>query len=279
MEAQRELEFNISTIDHRARRIIGTDCNGYSLLHLIYKWSYNHLNTSGWCYASKDKLGETIGISRATTYRYIKEFEEAGYLRKQPGTGQLQTTEKFNKLLEQKGVETDSIKMRQEPSQNETQYNNYNINNTPYNPPGGIGDQEGKELSGINNGDLIPFPSERKNGEAKSNAPEIPDNPTSSPKDTSLARDCRRIIEHLNTISGKRFSFKSKATQRLVKARLAEDHTVEDFFAVHENKRDWLNDPKWDKYYRPETLYAASHFESYLNEKPAVDPEAWRYGI
>lgn len=165
------------------------------------------------------------------------------------------------------------------PSGKPEHSNTVSNTNTPYNPPGGIGNQEGNELSGINNGDLIPFPSERKNGEAKSNAPKIPDNPASSPKDASLARDCRRIIEHLNTISGKRFSFKSKATQRLVKARLAEDHTVEDFFAVHENKRDWLNDPKWDKYYRPETLYAASHFESYLNEKPAVDPEAWRYGI
>ncbi len=247
----------------------------------IYAFLVSKASIEGWKF-NRDALIEASDNDGKASYDSgIKELKDLGYLSIEPIKLERGAFAGWKWTLNDQSPELpktgNTEKQENKRSYIESSY--IEENNTPYNPPRGIGNQEGNELSGINNGDLIPFPSERKNGEAKSNAPEIPDNPTSSPKDASLARDCRRIIEHLNTISGKRFSFKSKATQRLVKARLAEDHTVEDFFAAHENKRDWLNDPKWDKYYRPETLYAASHFESYLNEKPAVDPEAWRYGI
>jgi len=94
------------------------------------------------------------------------------------------------------------------------------------------------------------------------------------------ARPCipyEEILEDLNSISGKHFSFKSKATQRLIQARFDEGRTVEDFKKVHRNKSDWKDDPKWNKFLRPETLYAASHFESYLNEQDKSDPDEWRY--
>lgn len=78
----------------------------------------------------------------------------------------------------------------------------------------------------------------------------------------------REIIQDLNQKSGRNFKHNTKATQRLINARIKEKFTVEDFKTVHDNKiPSWINDQEMRKYIRPETLYAASHFESYLNEK------------
>jgi len=78
----------------------------------------------------------------------------------------------------------------------------------------------------------------------------------------------------MNDILGTRYTTRSKSTNEKIKARLEEGHTVDDFKKVIDNKyREWGNDPKMVKYLRPETLFRASHFESYLNE---VDNETTR---
>ena len=62
---------------------------------------------------------------------------------------------------------------------------------------------------------------------------------------------------------------------RLLK-RLAEGFTIDDFKKVIDVKcAQWLNDPNMKKYLRPETLFKASHFESYLNEY--VEPTKSKY--
>lgn len=97
---------------------------------------------------------------------------------------------------------------------------------------------------------------------------------------------CTQIIGDLNTKAGTSFKVNSKSTAKLIAARLAEQFTVDDFLTVHTNKvRDWRDDPKMAKYLRPETLYRASKFESYLNEKEvtnertgtAVKPDVGKY--
>lgn len=76
------------------------------------------------------------------------------------------------------------------------------------------------------------------------------------------------IIDYLNNICGKNFKINSKATVRKIEARLKEGFTVEDFQRVIDKKASqWLNDPHWSKYLRPETLFGTK-FESYLNEAP-----------
>ena len=46
-----------------------------------------------------------------------------------------------------------------------------------------------------------------------------------------------------------------------------EGHTVDDFKTVIDKKyAEWGQNPKMSKYLRPETLFSAEHFESYLNE-------------
>jgi len=76
------------------------------------------------------------------------------------------------------------------------------------------------------------------------------------------------ILEDLNkrTKSKKGFSPLAKVNQNLIKARMSEGFTVENFIAVNEKKvKQWLHDPAMSKYLRPETLYGKK-FDGYLNE-------------
>ncbi|MBD5392971.1 MAG: DNA replication protein [Lachnospiraceae bacterium] len=77
----------------------------------------------------------------------------------------------------------------------------------------------------------------------------------------------QEIIDYLNEKTNSHYRHTTKATQRIINGRLSENFTVEDFKRVIDVKTDqWLNDKKMSAYLRPETLFAASHFESYLNE-------------
>ena len=76
----------------------------------------------------------------------------------------------------------------------------------------------------------------------------------------------KEIVDYLNTVCGTGYRASSKATQRLISARLHEGFTVEDFKAVIRTKHaEWANDAKMSKFLRPETLFGTK-FESYLNQ-------------
>lgn len=88
--------------------------------------------------------------------------------------------------------------------------------------------------------------------------------PVSSKQDEIPYQD---IVEYLNLKANTKFRFTSEKTRKLIKARINENFTVEDFKTVIDNKCDeWLNDDKMKIYLRPETLFG-SKFESYLNQK------------
>jgi uncharacterized phage protein (TIGR02220 family) len=76
-----------------------------------------------------------------------------------------------------------------------------------------------------------------------------------------------RIIDYLNAKTGSSYKSTSVKTQTLIKTRINERFTEQDFYTVIDNKvATWLNDPKMNKYLRPETLFGTK-FEGYLNEK------------
>lgn len=75
------------------------------------------------------------------------------------------------------------------------------------------------------------------------------------------------IVNYLNDAAGKQYKSSSKKTRDLIKARINEGFTVDDFKKVIEIKvSQWLNDPKMEIYLRPETLFS-NKFEGYLNQK------------
>lgn len=82
----------------------------------------------------------------------------------------------------------------------------------------------------------------------------------------------KKIIEHLNNKTGKKFSHKSLANQKLIKARFNEDYTLEDFIRVIDIKtNEWINDEKMKKYLKPDTLFRTSNFDKYLNQEDITD--------
>lgn len=104
-----------------------------------------------------------------------------------------------------------------------------------------------------------------------------PDNKDNSIKDTSFIDKVKYIVGHLNEKAGKRYKPTSKDTQALVRARMNEGFTVEDFTAVIDKMcTKWKGNAKMDDYLRPATLFGTK-FESYLNAS-AARPAARGYG-
>lgn len=90
------------------------------------------------------------------------------------------------------------------------------------------------------------------------------------PKADKYAEEIEDIVLYLNEKADKHFLVRNGSTQKLIRARLEEGRSVGDFKTIIDNKvKQWLGTEN-DKYLRPETLFAAKHFDSYLNENPAV---------
>lgn len=93
-------------------------------------------------------------------------------------------------------------------------------------------------------------------------------NTLSGKPDGGHAKAANEIISCLNEKTKKHYKANTPKTVRLIRARLKEGFTVEDFKAVIEKKcDDWLGNEKMERYLRPETLFGTK-FEGYLNETP-----------
>lgn len=91
------------------------------------------------------------------------------------------------------------------------------------------------------------------------------------------------IIDYLNAATSSKFSKNTDATRKAIRARLKAGATVDDFQKVIDFKTEkWGNDERMREYLRPQTLFAPSHFESYLNEanrpKPPNDADTRNTG-
>lgn len=74
----------------------------------------------------------------------------------------------------------------------------------------------------------------------------------------------QEIIEYLNQKAGTHYKARTPQTVKLIKARLKEGFTIDDFKAVIDKKTaQWMR-TEWQQYLRPVTLFGTK-FESYLN--------------
>lgn len=84
---------------------------------------------------------------------------------------------------------------------------------------------------------------------------------------TVQSTEIKEIVEHLNQVCKTNYKHTSAKTKTLVKTRLKDGFTLEDFKKVHITKfAEWYG-TDMQKYLRPETLYGTK-FESYLNQTP-----------
>ena len=85
------------------------------------------------------------------------------------------------------------------------------------------------------------------------------------------AKEIDEVINYLNQATGKRYSLKTEKTRKLIFKWIKAGYKVEQFKKAIDNKcSDWLGDPKWEVYLRPETLFG-SKFEGYFNGHSAND--------
>ena len=86
---------------------------------------------------------------------------------------------------------------------------------------------------------------------------------SATPLEASIIRE---IINYLNSKAGTNYKTTTPKTRTLIKARLKEGFTLDDFYTVIDKKALlWGKDIKMQAYLRPETLFGTK-FESYLNE-------------
>lgn len=81
----------------------------------------------------------------------------------------------------------------------------------------------------------------------------------------TYSADTTEIIDHLNQICKTKYKSTTPKTKDLIKARLKEGFTVDDFKQVHIIKFSEWTGTDMQKYLRPETLYS-NKFEGYLNQ-------------
>lgn len=89
---------------------------------------------------------------------------------------------------------------------------------------------------------------------------------TTNNNDNNDNNEIKEIISYLNSKTNKNFRISTAMNRSWITNWLRQNFTVENFKTVIENKvSDWIDDPKYNKYLRPETLFG-DKFESYLNE-------------
>lgn len=86
----------------------------------------------------------------------------------------------------------------------------------------------------------------------------------STPKQPEWAAE---VVDYLNEKTGKHFKTTSAANVKFISARAKEGYTAEDFKKVIDTKTAEWKGTDMEQYLRPETLFNASKFESYLNQK------------
>jgi uncharacterized phage protein (TIGR02220 family) len=64
------------------------------------------------------------------------------------------------------------------------------------------------------------------------------------------------IVGYLNDVAGTKYLSTIQKTRALIRARIKEDFTLDDFETVIDSKvQEWGEDPVWRKYLRPQTLF------------------------
>jgi uncharacterized phage protein (TIGR02220 family) len=80
------------------------------------------------------------------------------------------------------------------------------------------------------------------------------------------------IVDYLNLKAKTNYRSTTPKTQTLIRARLNDGFTEDDFKKVIDNKcKEWIG-TEFERYLTPETLFRPSNFEKYLNQKVITKP-------
>jgi hypothetical protein len=93
-------EARYTLILHSARKQLGISINEYCLADTVHKLSGNRSTVPGWCYASKEHIGHSLGVSRQSIHNMINKLKGKALIEVQDETGYLRTTDLWRETVE-----------------------------------------------------------------------------------------------------------------------------------------------------------------------------------
>jgi len=232
---------NYTTIHHETRKSLGLSANEYMIADLIYNLQNNPKSKHpGWCYASKDSLADTLGLTRNGIQKLVNKLVKLKLLERDGEQSHLRTTQDWyekvvcinqpeGRIQRMQGAHTTyaggAYKVTKNPGYNNNIYNNNE--NTPLPPEGGVlGDEQTPSSVNVN----------RESGPAE--------------KRNTIGLIATEILEHYKKCSGKirtRVIDKDKLATRLKtfsteEIKQAITNAYADDFYSGKNDRQWSAD-------------------------------------
>jgi CRP-like cAMP-binding protein len=93
-------EARYTVVLHHPRKQLGITVSEYCLADAVHKLSSSRSMVPGWCYASKEHLGESLGFTRRGVQKMIQSLKGKGILEAQEGTDYLRTTQLWHESIE-----------------------------------------------------------------------------------------------------------------------------------------------------------------------------------
>ena len=216
-------------------------------------------NKDGHCWASNGYFADLYGVSKYTISRWIKSLSDKGYIKvvlrpKNDHTKEVVRSISLTDIpltIMQKGID-------------EKANTPLTISSTPID---GKSNTPPQKAQGVLTKSATPPHKKRKENITKNNTSNITSNiSNTSGKPDKGENITQEVIDYLNEKLGTKYKASSSKTISLVKARVNEGFTADDFKTVIDKKISaWLGDERMEKFLRPETLFG-SKFEGYLNE-------------
>ena len=187
----------------------------------------------GYCWAENRYFAELYDVHKITISKWLKNLEDNGYIRTE--LKYVHGTKQVSKRL-------------------------IYINDTPIS----------QNAKGYESNDYEPVSQKTKEELSITSNNNTRDIKTTSRNSTRIPY--KEIIDYLNEKTGRKYKHTAIANQRVIKARMNEGYTLEEFKTVIDKKTvEWENDVKMKKFLRPETLFG-TNFDRYLNEDPKSRP-------
>ena len=191
---------------------------------------------NGYCWAENRYFAELYNVHKITISKWLKNLEDNGYIRTE--LKYVYGTKQVSKRL-------------------------IYINDTPIS----------QIAKGYKSNDYDPINQNTKEELSTTSNNNTRDIYTTSSNSTRVPY--KEIIDYLNEKTGRNYKHKAKVNQRVIKARMNEGYTLEDFKTVIDKKFDkWNNDVKMKEFLRPETLFSTK-FDRYLNEETESNQKSW----
>src|SRR5699024_7525752 len=182
---------------------------------------------NGYCWAENRYFAELYDVHKITISKWLKNLEDNGYIRTE--LKYVYGTKQVSKRL---------IYINDTPISQIAK--GYKSND--YDP---VSQNAKEELSTTSNNNTRDINT-------------LSGNPTRTPY--------KEIIDYLNEKTGRKYKHTAKLNRRVIKARMNEGYTIEDFKTVIDKKTaKWIKDKKMEEFLRPETLFG-NKFDRYLNE-------------